>query len=89
MKRGLMRYLWQGPDGAGCEPGVVQRFLGKVFEWVQVGYLPGLGQHQVACFDEAGACRLVVRYRFGTRTGLWYYEVEPGYRYREPEASTQ
>ncbi len=85
MKRGLMRYLWQGPDGAGCEPGAVQRFLTRMFESVQTGYVPALHQMQTACFDGEGACRLVVRYRFSTVAGLWYYEVEPGYRYCEPE----
>ena len=83
MKRGLMRYLWQGHDGAGCEPGLVKRYLERVFELVSVGYVAALDKIQIACWDADGNCRLCVWYQWSPRTGLWHYAVAPGFRYRE------
>lgn len=77
--RSLKRVISQ----SALNPGYVQDYCKYWFDHVQVGYVPALNMIQVACFDGDGGCRLCIRYQW--RSGVWCYEIVPGFMYREPE----
>lgn len=89
MKYGLVRYLWPAQGGVGGDPGLVQQYLRRKFEAITVGYVPALDQLQIACWDANDVCRMCIRYQWSARSGLWSYEVVPGFFYLEPESECE
>lgn len=71
-------------DQSAINPGYVKSFCQHWFDHIEVGYVPSIGKVQIACFDGDGTCRMCVRYQWNY-SGIWFYEVVPGFRYREPE----
>lgn len=78
--RSLVRIL----DSASHDPGKVEAFCKRTFEFVSVGYVSGIDKMQIACFD-SDRCRICIQYQYWPKLGAWTYDLFQGNQYRQPE----
>lgn len=81
MKKSLMAVL----DSAAHDPGRVQNFCRRVFEFITVDYVSSIDKIQIACFDIEGRCRMVILYQWWMER--WWYDVYHGTKYHQTEGA--